>query len=514
MFDLRRFSRGVCGLFRCLRRYLYRCLSRSLYRCLTIALLLASPALHAQDIAALAQQRLQAAGSATGLVVGIVAPGTAPQIVTVGTRAQGGAPMTADTRFEIGSITKALTGELLAALAAGGTLRLDDPVSRHVSELDGTPAGRLTLEQLATHTSGLPRIPRDLAALRSFLSAPQDPYAGYGTPQLLAYLRDWRPPAALPAPYGYSNLGYALLGLALERAAGRPYAALLGEEILAPGGATGATASAAPDDATLAQGHDERGRATPPWSLGTFAAAGAVRASATDMIALMTRAAQAQPPFVHGATAARHQFAEGEAVGLGWHRTELHGDRVVWHNGGTGGFRSMAAYSEVSGRVVVILANGIVPTEDLALHLINPAFPLRKVQQATAVAAPPGTAIAVAAVLAVTLLPLLRAALPGSRWPFAQRAWHWPKTQRSRLQVLLLIVSLAAGALLMALVLPRLGLGALLAPFVLALVVLAPLALWRNRKLPWRLGDREERTMVLGTGASLALTVALIWMFA
>ena len=61
-------------------------------------------------------------------------------------------------------------------------------------------------------------------------------------------------------------------------------------------------------------------------------------------------------------------------MGLGWLRTERHGDRIVWHNGGTGGFRSFVGYSEVSGRAVLLMANGQVNLDNLGMHLFNPAF--------------------------------------------------------------------------------------------------------------------------------------------
>ena len=79
-------------------------------------------------------------------------------------------------------------------------------------------AGRITLRQLATHTSGLPRLPRNLVPLA--LRHPADPYAGYSTEHLYRALRKARNPA--PAAYLYSNYGFGLLGHLLSHTAGAP----------------------------------------------------------------------------------------------------------------------------------------------------------------------------------------------------------------------------------------------------------------------------------------------------
>ena len=66
--------------------------------------------------------------------------------------------MTEDTRFELGSITKTVTGLLLAEAVERGEVALDDPLGRHLAELAGTPIGEVTLRELATHEGGLPAV--------------------------------------------------------------------------------------------------------------------------------------------------------------------------------------------------------------------------------------------------------------------------------------------------------------------------------------------------------------------
>jgi CubicO group peptidase (beta-lactamase class C family) len=310
------------------------------------------------------------AGPASALVVGRLGAGE-PEVLLMGTASHGGAPLTRDARFELGSVTKALVGSLLARMAAQGRLGLDDHVGRWVSELKGTPAGNLTLRHLATHHSGLPRLPMSAAFLWSSLTSPHDPYLHYSVADMLSYLRAWTPPGQ--TEFEYSNLGFALLGLALERAAERPLASLMASEILQPAAASGAGLE--PDLAVgQVQGHDASGRPTAAWNMGAFAGAGALRANLAQMLALLEAARLGRAPFDAGAQHEQARLHATGSVGLGWMRTEKHGDRIVWHNGGTGGFRSFVGYSEVSGRAVVLMANGVIDLDALGMHLINPAF--------------------------------------------------------------------------------------------------------------------------------------------
>jgi hypothetical protein len=188
---------------------------------------------------------------------------------------------------------------------------------------------------------------------------------------MLSYLRAWTPPGQ--TEFEYSNLGFALLGLALERAAERPLASLMASEILQPAAASGAGLE--PDLAVgQVQGHDASGRPTAAWNMGAFAGAGALRANLAQMLALLEAARLGRAPFDAGAQREQARLHATGSVGLGWMRTEKHGDRIVWHNGGTGGFRSFVGYSEVSGRAVVLMANGVIDLDALGMHLINPAF--------------------------------------------------------------------------------------------------------------------------------------------
>jgi CubicO group peptidase (beta-lactamase class C family) len=172
-------------------------------------------------------EALDGAFAGDGIVVAVTAvdSGSGPAFAVTG-----GLPE--EARFEVGSITKTMTAALLVGLAGDGALALDDEIGRW---LDAGPNGSITLEQLTTHTSGLPRL------------APGQP-AGDAYRDFSAERAEERLRTTTRAPgtgHLYSNFGYQLLGLALERASGQRYQDLLAQRLLGPLGMTRTGACAA-----------------------------------------------------------------------------------------------------------------------------------------------------------------------------------------------------------------------------------------------------------------------------
>ena len=128
-------------------------------------------------------------------------------------------------------MTKVFTALLLADMAERGEVRLSDPAA---SCLPGWPGGTgsVTLADLATHTSGLPRLPRSLLA--SALLHPRDPYARYPAARFVRAARRALRAGSGGSPYVYSNFGYGLLGYLLGQAAGTGYQTLVTTRICGP----------------------------------------------------------------------------------------------------------------------------------------------------------------------------------------------------------------------------------------------------------------------------------------
>jgi len=145
-------------------------------------------------------------------------------------------PATKDTVYRIGSITKQFTGLMLLQLVEAGKARLSDPVEKYfpeVNKVQGRFAGAppITLVQLATHTSGLGREPADLP---TYLKGPVSEWESVMIAALPRTKYDFEPGTR----FSYSNIGYAILGAALSRAAGQSYVEYVSQKIFAPLGMT------------------------------------------------------------------------------------------------------------------------------------------------------------------------------------------------------------------------------------------------------------------------------------
>lgn len=364
-----------------------------------------------------------------------------------------------DTRFEIGSITKVFTGILLAEAVQDGLCDWDTPLAqvfpRHV------PVGfgrKITLQQLATHTSSLPRLPP--ALYRTAASA--QPFATWDSQGLLRALSTSVSPI-LHKPgsgYAYSNFGFAVLGLAIEKLRNRPYAELAADlterlgcpEIHLPAGGE-----------RMAVGHNPKGQPVPPWDMAAFGPAGALTSNldglikfaqrcltplnapalaetmtrrtraekrpsgalgagaALGMAGVATALALAEPnsfvpllllgaaaylggpgygivPTVAWAVASSETgapiFLSGERLGIGfvgagiaqslrrkaaiqelgvgWHvRKTADGHEILWHNGGTGGFRSFLSILPETGRASIVLAASASSVDSVGLGLLS-----------------------------------------------------------------------------------------------------------------------------------------------
>ncbi len=306
-----------------------------------------------------------------GLAVALVEDGRV-RTAGLGDRDPDGAPVEPGTPFEIGSVTKVLTGMLLAERAAAGAVRPDDPIASALPELAGA-TGDVTYAELSSHRSGLPRLamsaPEFVRILWSSLTA-GNPYARWDADRIVAAAGD-RKPGDGRGEVSYSNFGVALLGQALAARAGTGYPDLLDQRVLRPLGMTHTVVAGADLPAGRAVGSTAGGRVADPWVGGGYAPAGVgVWSTAEDLAHLVGAMLAGTAP---GADAATPRFDEDDRnrVGYGWFTTR-HGDReVVWHNGGTGGFRSYVGFERATGRGVVVLGNTDRAVDDLGLRLLG-----------------------------------------------------------------------------------------------------------------------------------------------
>lgn len=274
-------------------------------------------------------------------------------------------------RFEAGSISKGVTGLLLADLIERGEVRADTRLG-DLLPVTGELAG-VTLRQLATHTSGLPvQLPTLGQAGRNSWATltAGNPYDGTVADRLAA-LSD----VSLDSPPGtYSNLAFELLGAALAAAADRPYRELVRERVLQPVGLTEALIPY--DDRELTDrdllGQTRAGRTNDAWLGEAMAPAGGLRADIDQLAGFTQRLLTGRAP---GMDALEPKVTEqDESTGWAWVTMPSPVDERVttWHNGGTGGFTAYLGLDrdrEVG--VVLLSAKGETPN-----HVTRAGFQL------------------------------------------------------------------------------------------------------------------------------------------
>lgn len=289
-----------------------------------------------------------------------------------------------DTVFEIGSATKVFTSLLLAEMVERGEIALDDPVAKYLPPGVKMPErnGRvITLVDLATHTSGLPRLPTNLKP-----KDPANPYADYSAEQLYEFLTGYQLTRDIGSQYEYSNLGGGLLGHVLARRAGTGYETLVRSRICVPLGMNNTGITLTPEmKARLAVGHNQGLESVENWDLPTLAGAGALRSTANDMLTfLAANLGYIKSPLAPAMAAMlkvrRPTGQPGLEVALGWHIWTTNGKEIVWHNGGTGGYRAFMGFDPKARIGVAVLSNTFtaVGVDDIGRHLLDASVPLMK----------------------------------------------------------------------------------------------------------------------------------------
>jgi D-alanyl-D-alanine-carboxypeptidase/D-alanyl-D-alanine-endopeptidase len=262
------------------------------------------------------------------------------------------------TIYELGSISKVFTGTLLAEMSLRREVSLNEPAQNLIPGRGRMPpSGRpITLLDLATHMSGMPRLPPGMKAKNKL-----DPYADFTVDDLWASLEKTRLDREPGLKKEYSNFGVGLLGqLLVERADADSYEELLRERVLAPLGMSDTSIELRSDqEKRFAWGHDKDNRRTPPWNIVSLAGAGGLRSTARDMSRFMQAHLRNDSPIAAAATEAlapRGIPGEGKwDQGLGW--VVRRDRRMAWHNGGTGGFHTWMGLDLAHGLGVLVLCN-------------------------------------------------------------------------------------------------------------------------------------------------------------
>lgn len=293
-----------------------------------------------------------------------------------------------NTVYEIGSITKVFTGALLAEAVRRGEVQLNDSISKYLPKTVKAPTRgdkEITLLDLATQSSGLPRLPANFAPKDG-----KNPYADYTTAQMYDFLSSYQLTRDIGSKYEYSNFGIGLLGHILSQRAKMSYEDLVRTRILKPLKMNDTTITLSPVlKSRMAQGFDKNGEPASNWDIPTFAGAGALRSTAKDMAKFIAANAGLAKSNLSGDFSEAHKplrEAGGEMrIGLAWHILPKTAGAIVWHNGGTGGFRSFAGFSRAQKKGIILLTNTAESVDDIGFHFFDAQTPLVKVKPFVAV---------------------------------------------------------------------------------------------------------------------------------
>jgi CubicO group peptidase (beta-lactamase class C family) len=324
------------------------------------------------DIAALLDKCVAQQRRAPGIVIGII-DDKGSKVFARGVRQNGQvAAVNGDTLFEIGSVTKVFTALILQEMADSGEVKLDDPISKYLPSAVKTPTrnGRtITLVDLATQTSALPRLPDNMTPKDA-----NNPYADYTVEQMYDFLTRCQLKEDIGAKYLYSNLGVGLLGHILALKAGTNYEALVVSRVCDPLLMNSTRMTLSPElKARLAPGHNAAGETVENWELPTLAGAGGLRSSANDMLKFLAANVGLANCSLSKAMIAtqqpRHSSGFLRKIGLIWQIQTASG--TTWHNGGTGGYHSYIGFKKNPPRAVVVLANSANDIDDIGQYLLG-----------------------------------------------------------------------------------------------------------------------------------------------
>jgi serine-type D-Ala-D-Ala carboxypeptidase/endopeptidase len=322
---------------------------------------IATEASMSMNIQKLLQEYLEDNGT-PGAAVGLIDHGKI-HFFCCGKMALDGRPVTEDTLFEIGSITKVFTTLALMNMCIKKEVQLDDPIEKYLPgvKVPESEGKKITLRHLATHTSGMPRMPNNFSP-----KDPSNPYQDYTLERLYDYLQSWALKEAPGESCEYSNVGMGLLGHILSTRSGKSYEELIQSLIAKQLNMPNTSISIAEEmTANFADGHHLQ-QVVGHWDLApAFAGAGALRSNIKDMTNFLAANMGVIESSLNDVLQQCHEQQPTPvsqfSVGLGWVLSNSNTADIVWHNGGTGGFRSYLGFNRKTQQGVAILSNS---TED------------------------------------------------------------------------------------------------------------------------------------------------------
>ena len=239
---------------------------------------------------------------------------------------------------------------------------------------------QITLKHLATHTSGLPRLPDNLNATQG-----TNPYINYSKEQMYSFLSRYKLQQNIGETYRYSNYGMGLLGHILELQSGKKYEDLLIEKIANEYGMNDTRVTLSNSmKSRLAKGYSGGGEIG-NWNIGSLVGAGGIRSTVKDMVKFIRANALQDNISINQAMQMTHQrfFVNKQdnnrEMGLAWFHSR--DKKSLFHNGATGGYEAFITFTKDGKKGVVVLTNSRVPDasiNDIGINIIGVKVPLHQ----------------------------------------------------------------------------------------------------------------------------------------
>jgi len=310
-----------------------------------------------------------------GLSIGVIKNGQV-SLYNYGETTKGSGQLpTAETLFEIGSITKTFTAAILATYVNEGKLKLTDPIIKYLPDsVAANPALKdITIVNLSNHTSGLPMLPDNFTEQRPYDKL--NPYANYTKQLLFAYLKTCSLNTKPGEKYAYSNLAVGLLGAILEKISGKPFEEMAEAVVCKPLGMKNTVQHLYPILTTrFAPVYNDDTKQTLPWDFDVLASCGSLRSSVNDLVLYAkanlddngTGPLAKALKLTHGIT-----FNKEPKLGLAWHIILVNGVSYYFHDGDTYGSNSFLAFNKEKNLAVIVLANAAASTAAVGVDIIK-----------------------------------------------------------------------------------------------------------------------------------------------
>jgi len=280
-----------------------------------------------------------------------------------------------NTLFEIGGLTKAFTGSLVSTLVADGQMEYDKSFNEYIpADEKNDELQKITIDQLVTHTSKMPRMPMEFGVKEL---EENNPYAYYTQNDLMTFYKNYIPLELESKKkkkkkdknvdnYLYSHLNYALLERAIEKSQNQNFEQVLATKILNPIGLNDTRIKLSEDQQKrLATGYTTSGHSTPPWTFQSFKASEGLKSTAKDLMKFAeVHIGNSNPELTQkfeASTSGRKKTGLSKRVetSRGWHIISANkkSNDIIAHTGNTNGHRAYLAFVKETETAVVILTN-------------------------------------------------------------------------------------------------------------------------------------------------------------